>query len=256
MIPGTQRLPTSLFPAAAAAVLDWQLLAGVDALVEAGPRNWLAPPRVSPAAVPSLAPRATVAPPAAVVAGAGAVADAAAALAAGADSPAALAEAAARFDHPLRISGTLPQLFAGNVASGIWVIADQPEAADSPAARLRTRMLAAIGLGGDDHALAHLLPWPTTGGRPPRDEEIAAFAPFLARALSLAPPRFILALGERAAGLSGPVRGLASVRGRWLGAGAIPLLATFHPRLLLTQPELKRLAWADLQAFAAAMGTP
>jgi uracil-DNA glycosylase len=28
-------------------------------------------------------------------------------------------------------------------------------------------------------------------------------------------------------------------------------MLTFHPRRLLTQPELKRLAWADLQAFAA-----
>jgi uracil-DNA glycosylase len=33
--------------------------------------------------------------------------------------------------------------------------------------------------------------------------------------------------------------------------GGVPLLATFHPRRLLTQPDLKRLAWADLQAFAA-----
>jgi uracil-DNA glycosylase len=35
----------------------------------------------------------------------------------------------------------------------------------------------------------------------------------------------------------------------------VPLLATFHPRLLLKQPELKRLAWADLQAFAARLAS-
>jgi DNA polymerase len=48
---------------------------------------------------------------------------------------------------------------------------------------------------------------------------------------------------------------VASARGRWgevsIDGVAVPLLATLHPRLLLTQPLRKREAWADLQAFAA-----
>ena len=126
-----------------------------------------------------------------------------------------------------------------------------PDAAGSPAALLMARMLAAIGLGADTVAAAHLLPWATAGGRPPRDEDIAAFAPFLARALALAAPRLILAFGDKAAALSGETRSVASLRGRWLALGGVPMLATFHPRRLLAQPELKRAAWADLQVFAA-----
>ncbi len=187
---------------------------------------------------------------------ASAVVETATALAAGADSLAALDAALGAFDHPLRQPGVAPQLVTGAVASGILIISDQPEPVDTPADRLRQRMLAAIGLGAADHGLAHLLPWPTPAGRPPRDEEVAAFAPFLARALVLAGPRAVLAFGERAAALSGPVRGIASARGRWLALGAVPLLATFHPRILLAQPELKRLAWADLQAFAARLDLP
>lgn len=231
-------------------MLGWHVLAGADTVVD-GPRNWLAAAEIA-------APRQPVvdAPRAAGAAGAAPVRESeAAGLATAADSLDALAAAITAFAHPLRAPGVMPQLASGNLTSGLWVIADQPEAEGSPAARLRTRMLAAIGLAPADHGLAHLLPWPTTGGRPPRDDEIAAFAPFIARALVLSPPRLILALGDRAAGLSGPVRGIASARGRWLAAAGVPLLATFHPRILLAQPELKRLAWADLQAFAAKIGT-
>ena len=94
-------------------------------------------------------------------------------------------------------------------------------------------------------------PWPLTGSRAPRADEITSFAPFIARAIGLARPRLILAFGQHAAALAGEDRGIASLRGRWLAIGETPMLATFHPRQLLNQPELKRLAWADLQALAA-----
>lgn len=237
--------------AEAAVALGWHALAGIDTLVTENPRNWLAAPALPAATVDR--PRASTSVPGEPGAAFAAGADS---RAASADSLAALTAALAEFAHPLRDPGAAPRLLAGNAAAGLWVVVDQPDAPDSPAERLRDRMLAAIGLGPADHALACLLPWPTTGGRPPRDEEVAAFAPFFARARALAPPRLILAFGDRAAGLSGPIRGFASARGRWLDAAGTPLLATFHPRILLAQPELKRLAWADLQAFAARIGSP
>lgn len=234
-------------------MLGWLTAAGADSAVTDAPRNWLAAP--PPVAHPSPALAAAIAEQpgrAAAPAVTAPVAD----LSHIADL-AALDAALSAFDHPLRRPGVPPQLLTGNTASGVIVLGDIPHDPASPEAALMARMLAAIGLADTGIGLAdtiiaraHLLPWSTPGGRPGRDAEFAAYAPFRARAFSLAAPRLILAFGDRAVGICGQVRGIASSRGKWLSAGEIPLLATFHPRQLLTQPELKRLAWTDLQAFA------
>jgi uracil-DNA glycosylase family 4 len=244
----------------AANALAWLVGAGADVVVDEAPRNWLEAPAT--AATPSASPRITQNAPVARAhtAAAIAVANPATALAAAAGDLVALDAAVAGFDHPLRRAGTAPQLLTGATASGVIIVSDQPEADDSPTARLLARMLAAIGLNAGNCARANLLPWSTPAGRPPKDTEVADFEPFRARAFELAPPRLVLALGERAAALAahpnGPAaRGIASLRGKWLDVGEAPLLATFHPRILLTQPEFKRLAWADLQAFAARIET-
>jgi uracil-DNA glycosylase family 4 len=230
--------------------LAWLAGAGVDTLVDDAPRNWLAaPPVVAPpvAQRPPQAPRAMAPPPAA----ARRAPAAAVATAAGANTLAELVSALAALDHLLHRHDTPPQLFAGNMESGLLVISEQPEAPDSEAARLRARMLAAIGLGSEDHGIVHLVPWPTIDNGPPREAQLVDFSPFVARVLELAKPRLLLALGERAATLGGPVRGLASTRGAWRDANGVPILATYHPRTLLAQPDHKRHAWADLQSFAA-----
>lgn len=163
----------------------------------------------------------------------------------------ALHSALAGLDHPLRQSAP-PQLISGDGDS--LVLTDLPD--DDPAVqRLTERMLAAIGLAAGTCRRVHLLPWAPPAGRPPREAEIAAFAPFAVRTITLAKPRAILALGSHAAALSGETGGIASLRGKWLASNGVPMLATFHPRLLLKQPDLKRLAWADLQTFAARLSS-
>ena len=233
---------------AAASALAWLVTAGADALVDETPRNWLAEPAAAPVASPALVARpALLARPGAAIARP--AENAAGALAAAALTLLDLDAAVAAYPHPLRCIDTAPQLVTGNVTSGIIVITEQPDTPGAPAAILAARMLAAIGLAPDNHARANLVPW--SANRPPSDAEIAAFAPFLTRALALARPRAILAFGQHAAALSGQVLGIAKARAQPLSFGDIPLHATFHPRILLAQPDLKRLAWADLQAFAA-----
>lgn len=238
----------SVTPLDAASALGWLAAAGADVLVEDRPRNWLAEPVARPAPPPARPIASETPAPRAIPANAAAAA---------ADDLAGLETALAGFAHPLR-RATQPQLLTGAAAGGLVILIDQPDAGDDAAARLLVRMLAAIGLDATTCATGHLLPWPTPAGRPPRDEEITAFAPFLARALAFAAPRLVLAFGDRAANLGtrndGQAgRGIASTRGKWLTLGDTPMIATFHPRQLLAQPELKRLAWADLQAFAARM---
>lgn len=225
----------------APAALAWLVGAGIDVLVDDAPRNWLAAPAV-------VVPKRPLAPP--NRAAAPVVAPAADSLAAGIDSLAALTAAIADFAHPLRRPGLAPELVTGNPLARVIIAADMAATPDSPEARLRDRMLAAIGLTAENTASLNLLPWPTSGGRPVRPAEISDFAPFVTAALRLLKPRLILAFGEHAISLSGPVARFNAERGAWRLAGDIPLLATFHPRRLLQQPDLKRLAWADLQAFA------
>lgn len=227
-----------MHPVDAASRLAWLVMAGVDTPVDATPRRWLnaAPPKAAPVPARIAAAKPVSAPVAAPTS----------------DAPTLerLAEAVAAFAHPLRRADISPALLSGNATSGIVILCDQPEPEDSPAAALRTRMLAAIGLDAENSALLHRLPWPTTGARAPRPDELAAFAPFVGRALELTKPRLLLALGQHAAAIAGEPMALASARGRWAMIGDIPLLATCHPRLLLSQPARKREAWADLQAFA------
>ena len=241
---------SQLRPAEAASALAWLAMAGVDTAVEATPRNWLAaaPPAAKAAPPrPSDAPATARARPAAVPV----------ATEVDAATLAELDAAVAAFAHPLRRADMAPLLLTGNAVSGVIIVCDQPEPDGSPAALLRARMLAAIGLDAGTCALLHRLPWPTTGARAPRPDELDTFAPFVARALQLSRPRILLALGQAAAALAGETMALASARGRWadvmIAGDAVPLLATCHPRLLLAQPLRKREAWSDLQAFAARM---
>lgn len=245
-------------PQAAANALAWLASAGVDVIVDDRPRNWLAPLTARQPPPPLSASAETRTASALTTQFA---ARSASPLPADITDLASLNAALAAFDHPLRQSAP-PQLLTGALESGVVVLIDQPDYADAPAAQLLARMLGAIGLGTAACATGYLLPWPTPAGRPPRDAEVAAFAPFLDRALGIVAPRLVLALGDRAAAKgsyddekpgSGPRRGIASMRGKWLMLNTIPMIATFHPRQLLAQPDLKRLAWADLQAFADRM---
>ena len=234
----------------AANTLAWLVSAGADVIVDEKPRNWLEQPAASTQpkvhAPATAAARIDPAPRARLN-------TAADDLAATATDLLALDTAISTFTHPLRQAGA-PQLLSGNAASGILVIIDQPPGENTPASVLMARMMAAIGLDAGNCATAHMLPWQTPAARAPRDDEITAFAPFLRRVLMLAQPRLILALGDKASALAdrpagAAARGIASMRGKWLMIGTVPVMATFHPSQLLTQPELKKLAWADLQAF-------
>ncbi len=229
----------------AADALAWLVTAGVDCPVDEMPRNWLAAP-VAVAAAPVVQPSPARAPLPGTAAPR-ASANPAMALATAALSLPALADAVTGFVHPLRQTSP-PRLIGGD--GDALVLTDLPDE-DPAVQRLAQRMLAAIGLESGAYRQLNLLPWAPPAGRPPREPELAAFAPFVTRAITLAAPRAILAFGGNAAALTGESGGIATLRGKWLAVGDVPLLATFHPRLLLKQPELKRLAWADLQAFAA-----
>lgn len=226
----------------AAAALAFLVSAGADVAVDEAPRGWLEapPPRPEPLPAPAAAPRkAAPAPPTAP-----------------ADHP---ARACADVPALLALLGRFPDartrpplLFDGALDSRVWVLIDRP---DSDPAHRETidRMLAAIGLDWTRAALVSRLPWPTPGDGEPTAAALARFAPVVERLAELAPPSHVLALGQVAADLAGSQARLGSSRGHWFTWRGAQLMPSIHPRAMGGNKELKRLAFAHLKLFRAAI---
>lgn len=235
---------------AMASALDWWRDAGVDALIDEVPRDWLAP-------VPSAE---TAAPPPPSV-----------------DRRAAAAPVARSFDFPdtlpafeaWRLSDSAPDsdwpgprigaqgAAADGSAPDMMIAIEMPERGDDesglllsgPAGRLFDRMLAAIGR---DRQSVYLVPMcvarPASGRLPTVDEPALAAA--LRHQLALAAPQRLLVIGNAASralfgleiqGARGTIQHVNHAGGKVAG------VASFHPRLLLERPAAKPEAWKDLQ---------
>lgn len=241
-----------LLSADAASALAWLVDAGLDVPVDDTPRRWLADapapilPSVAIPPVQTSLPAKSVQPPK-PASNAGPVIDPSSI-----GSLAALETALMAMAHPL--ANGPQQMFSGAPEHApLLVFAEMPPAPESDELQLLKGMLSAIGMSLDIAAQVCILPWPTRGQRPARDEDIALFSPFACRAIELMSPKLILALGGRAAALAEPDAAPATLRGRWLSLANTPMVATFTPAMLLRQPRLKADAWADLQRLAERM---
>ncbi|MES2496045.1 MAG: uracil-DNA glycosylase family protein [Pseudomonadota bacterium] len=249
-----------------ASLMGWWEDAGFDVLVDEAPRDWLArlePPaaRTVPAAAQplhlaapaqpaarDLAPppvRATIAHPAAAPAAKG-LPD---------TLPAFLSWLATSDEIAMPIATRVAAM--GDIASGLMVLVDLPEAEDpasgrllsGPAGELFDKMLSAMGRDRQSLYLSAMAPGRPAGGYVDRAQG-ALFAKLARHHVALARPRALLLLGEQ------PSRtfldlGFVEARGRVhdvaLPGGTVSTVATFHPRTLLQHPQQKRRAWEDLQ---------
>jgi uracil-DNA glycosylase len=192
----------------------------------------------------------------AVAAGAEGVA-AAEALAASITSLELYADAISGFEaHPLKKTASRACALDGNLQSPILVLCDKPRNDEDRSGEvlagnnqvLAQRMLQAIGLS--DVAFANFIPWRPPGNRAPTEQEAQMLLPFARKLIELMQPKAILCFGHLPAQfLGGGEDAIMKVRGKWLEAFDVPMLATFHPETLLKSPASKRLAWHDLQAF-------
>ena len=82
--------------------------------------------------------------------------------------------------------------------------------------------------------------------RAPNPDEIAACRPILQRQIDLLQPRLILALGKTAALALRSPDAAGALRGTVHQALGKPMVASWHPAILLRQPLEKRQAWSDL----------
>jgi uracil-DNA glycosylase len=265
-------MPDTIFsphPAEAARHLLWLAEMGVDEVISPTPIDRFqekppAKPVVTPqirslpvAPVPSRPAPPSVETPADVIAAANAAPDLAA-----------LSMILEGFDaHPLKRTASQLCFVGGAIPSRVLVLTDRPRNEEDRSGRifaakhevLMERMLAAIGLksvsDSENHeavGLMSFLPWRPPGNRQPTELECGMIVPIITRAIALAKPSLILAIGHLPAQwLAGGGDSLQRQRGKWFDVNGIPMLATFHPETLLKSPASKRLAWADLLAFRA-----
>lgn len=221
------------------ATLAWWVAAGVDADVADRPRDWLRPRESAPVAA-AVAPAPPVAPARerrafdhAMRARSASTRD---------DIAAMLAELA---PEPLLPIGPAQSLLVLGAAPTEADMRERPHLGGAPG-QLFDRMLGAIGRSRSTLCLGTVAFWhaPGTPG-------VMVTMAFLHQLIALLRPPAILALGGAAAAALTGETGFARLRGRFVdfayGDARVPLLATFDPAQLIERPQLKALAWDDLQ---------
>jgi len=259
------------------ATLAWLVEAGADEAIQETPVNRLKMPAApQPVATKSDVPQPAMpvrpqirSTPSFINSPAPASSDAigsAQAAAAGAHDLAALKAALESFEGSALKRMATNTVFSDGVAqSRIMLIGEAPgrdeDRVGKPfvgrAGQLLDKMLASIGLNRASNCyITNVMNWRPPDNRDPSPEEAAICLPFLRRHIELVNPQLILLLGAVAGRhVMGISDGIMKTRGRWMeyrvGDVMVPVLPTLHPAYLLRQPAHKKLAWRDLQAFAA-----
>lgn len=163
---------------------------------------------------------------------------------------------------PLSKTSTNMVLFDGNIKSKLMIIGEAPGKEEDEqglpfvgsAGQLLNKMLSAIQLDRKDIYITNVVPWRLPQDRPPTDQEILEFLPFLQRQIEIINPKCIYLLGTTAAKaiLSTPL-GLDTLREKWHDYKSINMdtsvkvLVSYHPSTLIQSPKFKKEAWSDLQ---------
>ena len=218
----------------ARSALAWWLEAGVDVAVQDEPRDWLKPAAARGQPATERAPAANVAQP----------------------SHETLAELqqwlANSVALPLAGTSSRRVLPHGPENAPVMFLADTPALEDAAAGQpiggeawiLAQRMLAAIGIRGEDAYSASLSCFHAPGARMSNDDRQAC-AEIARQQIRLAKPRRLLLFGD------GPClallgKRLVEARGHIHKIEGMRTVATFHPRHLINRPLDKALAWRDL----------
>ena len=122
----------------------------------------------------------------------------------------------------------------------------QPISGDARA--LLIKMLKAIKLSLADVYLTNIVKCVVPDGHVARQEEMTTCLSFLMQQIQILQPKIICTMGQYASQtLLKDQKPIFALRGRFQDFNKIPIIATFHPSLLLKHQEMKQGAWHDLQ---------
>jgi DNA polymerase len=146
----------------------------------------------------------------------------------------------------------------GNPTADAVIIGEAPGADEDEkgepfvgrAGKLLNRSLEAVSFKREDVFICNILKCRPPNNREPASDEVEKCEPYLWKQLELIQPKVILCLG-RVAGqaLLKNKLSLGNMRGTWHDYRGIPTMVTYHPAALLRNPNWKRPAWEDVQAF-------
>jgi DNA polymerase len=266
-------------------LLSFYLDAGVDAVLDEQPHDWLSPqppiagapaaaepprPEPAPASASVRRPRA-LAPPSIPASPAPPAPDAAVMAAReAAGSAASLDELRAildRFDGcGLKASASRLVFADGAPHARLMLVGEAPGAEEDKqglpfvgrSGQLLDRMLAAVGLDRGQVYIANIVPWRPPGNRTPTPVETQICLPFIKRQIELCDPDVLVTVGQPSTGALLGVQGITKNRGRWFsfhtGTREIRAMPMLHPAYLLRTPIAKRQSWRDLLAIKKALG--
>ena len=174
--------------------------------------------------------------------------------------PASLEELAARLQDcricPLCEQRNQVVFGVGNPQADLVLVGEAPGSEEDEkgfpfvgeAGRLLDRILFAMKLSRQEVYICNVLKCRPPNNRDPQVEEIAACEQFLKQQLAAIRPRIIITLGRFAAQTLLQTKDpIGRLRGHWHEYAGIPLMPTYHPASLLSNPAGKRDVWEDMK---------
>ncbi len=231
--------PTVFEAGEAASLMRWWRDAGVDALIDEEPHNWLGSAAASPKPAEPEAPQSETLP-----------------------------QTLDTFTDWL-MTADLPDAGpsrrrvrpSGDPASGLMILTDMPELADTDSGMLIAgelsamfeRMLALLGRDRDTIYLASVCP-----GRPPSgrltETALDRLSEIARHHIRLAAPKQLWLMGKAASRAilgTDEIAAAGKLHEINLDGTTMAAIATAHPRLLNGSADLKKRAWADMQRLIA-----
>lgn len=244
-------------------ILEWYILAGVDAICNDATVNYLAKEKKSESekTLPNSSGNEVVRPALSLLSQASSAACMKARdLCQKAQTLDDLKAMVESFDGcSLKFSANSTVFGYGNPKAEVMIIGEAPGADEDRigepfvgrSGHLLDKMLQAVNLPREDCYITNILPWRPPGNRTPTDAEVAVCLPFLYRQIELIKPKVILLLGASAANaVLDNNESISQMRGHFMEyttttGTKIETLATFHPAYLLRSTGQKAKAWSD-----------
>ena len=148
----------------------------------------------------------------------------------------------------------------GNPNADLLIIGEAPGAKEDElgepfvgaSGALLDKMLAAIQLSRQTVYIANILKCRPPDNRDPLPEERELCFPYLHQQIDLIKPKLICTFGlVSSQALLDTTSSLAQLRNIWHEFRGIPVMVTYHPALLLRNPNFKRDAWEDMKKLKA-----